>query len=176
MITLYGPGPGRSMVSEPDTEDAKDLVRQAATHAARGEYPQALRCYELALLLDETQASNWFHYGNLQQRMGLAEDAADSYEFALRQDPRLYAARFCLAQLMVELGRPLIALSHFALVTVDKPGHLPAWRNLIELQRRMGELDAAAESARRALRHLPGEGELAALLDGIEREQAHPAS
>ena len=172
MITMDGHPTGRFAPREPESEHARDLTRQAAMHAARGEQAQALRCYEMALLVDETPAATWFHYGSLQQRMGLTEDAAESYEFALRQEPRMYAARFCLAQMMVELGRPLIALSHFALVTVDKPGHLPAWRNLIELQRVMGDLEAAAESARRALRHLPGDAELAALLARIEREEA----
>jgi tetratricopeptide (TPR) repeat protein len=172
MITMYGQESGRISSGEPEAEDVRDLTRQAAMHAARGEHAQALRCYEMALLVDETQAATWFHYGNLQQRMGLTEDAVESFEFALRQEPRMYAARFCLAQLMVSLGRPLIALSHFALVTVDKPGHLPAWRNLIELQRMLGDLDAAAESTRRALQHLPGDGELAAVLAGLERELA----
>ena len=97
-----------------ETEDARDLRVQAAFHAARGEQSQALRCYEMALLVDEGNAQTWFDYASLQRRMGLLEDAAESFEFALRQDPRMYAARFSAAQLMVELGRPLVALSHFA--------------------------------------------------------------
>lgn len=171
---MHGPQAGRPAMVERDAEEMRDLARQAAEHAARGERPEALRCYEMALLVDETQAQVWFDYGSLQLQMDLAEDAVESFEFALRQDPRLYAARFCLAQLLASMGRPLLALSHFALVTVDKPGHLPAWRNLIELQRSLGDVASAVDSTRRALQHVPGDGELATLLAELERELSSP--
>ena len=135
---------------EPDPADVDRLAREAAMHANRGEDRQAMHCYQLALLMDETQAVTWFNYGNVQRRIGMLDDAVESFEFALRQDPDMYAARYSLAKLLFELGRPLVALSHFRLVTLQNPTYLPAWRHMVQLQWALGDLDSAEADVRAA--------------------------
>jgi len=116
--------------TEPDPEYVARVARQAAAHASRNEYPQALACYGQALLLDDSRAVLWFNYANVQRTMGMELDAADSFEFALRLDPRLYAARYSLANLLFELGQPVAAMEHYLEVIAQHPDYAPAWRNL----------------------------------------------
>ncbi|HSI55327.1 MAG TPA: tetratricopeptide repeat protein [Ramlibacter sp.] len=161
-------------VAEPAPEVVDQVARQAAMHASRGEYSQALASYGRALLLDDSRAVLWFNYANLQRTMGFLRDAAESFEFALGLDPRLFAARYSLANLLIELGQPLAAREHFWQVTRDHPEYMPAWRNLGRLQCAIGDLEAARESLARAQLLAPHDPEIAGLLLELDREQGSP--
>ena len=160
---------------DPAPELVDRMARQAALHASRNEYSQALTCYGRALLLDDSRAVLWFNYANVQRAMALMPDAAESFEFALTLDPRLYAARYSLANLLIDLGQPLAALEHFRQVTREHPEYMPAWRNLGRLQCAIGDLDAARDSLQQALRRAPHDPEVTGLLQELEREQGGPA-
>src|SRR6185295_11719964 len=97
VLTFRNSGsPRDSMRPQGQPADADRLAREAAVHAGRGENARALHCYQLALLMDETCAQTWFNYGMLQLRLGNSRDAVESFEFALRQNPDLFAARYAL--------------------------------------------------------------------------------
>ena len=160
---------------EPDPGFVAELAHQAAIHASRDERAQALACYQRALLLDDSRADLWFNYGNLQRRAGMAEDAVESFEFAVRLDPRLYAARYCLANLLFDLGRPLAAMAHYQEVVAQNADYAPAWRNLGRLHHALGHLELAQQCLREAMRRAPHDAELADLLSEVLR-QREPAA
>jgi tetratricopeptide (TPR) repeat protein len=166
--------PRLSSQPEPDPADVDKVARKAAMHAGRGEHRQALSAYQLALLMDENRADLWFNYASLQRRLGMTADAVESFEFALRQDPDLYAARYSLARMLCDMGHPLEALAHFRQVTQQRPGYVSAWRYLVQLTWALGDCPAAQGYAREALRHAPGDSELATLLRGILADPSQP--
>jgi tetratricopeptide (TPR) repeat protein len=156
---------------EPDPAFAAELGHQAALHASRDEHPQALACYQRALLLDDSRADLWFNYANLQRRAGMTEDAVESFEFAVRLDPRLYAARYCLANLLADLGRPLAAITQYQQAILQNPDYVPAWRNLGRLHHALGNLGPAHECLAEAIRRAPHDAELVDLLAQVLRQR-----
>jgi len=170
MMFRHSETPRHTGGGEPDSNQAACVARQAATHASRREYSQALACYGQALLLDDSRAVMWFNYANVQRQMGMRDDAVESFEFALRLDPRLYAARYSLANLLFELGRPLASMAHYQEVIAQNPDYVPAWRNLGRLRFALGNLAAAEACLREAIRRAPRDTELAGLLEEILAE------
>jgi tetratricopeptide (TPR) repeat protein len=152
---------------DPDPSGVETIARLAAMHAGRGETLKALNLYQLALLTDESRPEIWYSYGSLQRRLHMHADAVESFEFALRQDPALYAARYSLARVLCDLGHPLEALSQFRLVTQQRPSYVPAWRYLVQLTWAVGNPQEAQRLAREALTHAPGDGELEGLLQRV---------
>src|SRR3954469_2812152 len=108
--------PRQSILPEPDANEPVRLARSAAVHAGKGEIAEAMRCYQLALLMDESRADLWVNYGILQARVGQLNDALESFDFALRLDPTMYMARYRVGRVCYELGRPLEALANFRMV------------------------------------------------------------
>src|SRR4051812_37697237 len=86
--------PQSSMFPEPDPQEVIRVARQAALLAGAGDTAAAMRCYQLALLMDESRADLWVHYGMLQARVGQLNDALESFDFALRLEPDSYIARY----------------------------------------------------------------------------------
>jgi tetratricopeptide (TPR) repeat protein len=156
---------------DPDPEDVERLARQAAILAGQGDIAAAMRTYQLALLMDESRADIWFNYGTLQYRLGQLADAQESFDFALRQDPTLYAARYRLARVCYETGRPLEALSQFRMVTQQRPNYVPAWRYVVQITWALGNLEQAEAHACEALGHAPGDPELASMLARIVQDR-----
>jgi tetratricopeptide (TPR) repeat protein len=157
--------------ADADPQYVAEIARRAANHASRGEGAKALACYREVLLIDDGRADLWFNYGLLQQDMGLRQDAAESFEFALRIDPKLYAARYCLARLLFELGRPLASMAHYRDVILQTPGYIPAWRNLARLHHAMGDCESAGICLQEAIARAPHDQELATLLAEVERDR-----
>jgi tetratricopeptide (TPR) repeat protein len=156
---------------EPDAGAIDRLVRQAAMLARRGDAAGAMRAYQLALLTDESRADLWLDYGMLQHRIGQLADALESFEFALRQDPGLYAAHYRLARVCCDMGHPLRALSHFRVVTQQRPDYMPAWRYVVQITWAVGNLAQAESLAREALGH-EHDAEIEAMLGRIAQERA----
>jgi tetratricopeptide (TPR) repeat protein len=170
MTFRHSEPPRHTQWPEPDDGQMAAVARKAAMHANRNEYPQALACYQAALLLDDARAELWFGYANLQRQMGLKNDAAESFEFALRIDPRLYAARYSLANLLFEMGRPLAAMEHYREVILQNPDYMPAWRNLGKAHFALGDLAGAQACLLEALERAPHDEELPILLSQVLRE------
>jgi tetratricopeptide (TPR) repeat protein len=160
---------------EPTPDSATSLGRQAALFASGNEYRKALSYYGRALLLDDSRAALWFNYANVQLRLGMKEDAVDSFEFALRLEPGLYAARYSLANLLIDMGQPLAAMRHYEEVVAQNPTYAPAWRNLGRILCALGRLDQAEASLREAARCAPHDQEVAALLEEIVEEKRNRA-
>jgi tetratricopeptide (TPR) repeat protein len=155
--------------AEASLEDVAAVAKQAAHYASAGQYDAALACYREVLLLDDTRPELWFNYASLQRAMGLAIDAVESFEFALRIRPDLYAARFCLAKLLFEMGQPLAAKAHYEQIVEQNPGYVPAWRNLGQLLFALGDLWGARRAMQEAIQRAPNDADLKPLLEGIER-------
>jgi tetratricopeptide (TPR) repeat protein len=157
---------------EPDAADVAELARQAAICAGTGRTAEALRSYQLALLIDEERADLWFNYGSLQRRLGQVIDAIESFEFALRLDPSMYTARCALALARRDAGHPLEALKQFQEVTRQRPSYLPAWHHVVQLMWAVGNHDEAERLAHEALRLSPGNKDLVELLDKIQKDRS----
>jgi tetratricopeptide (TPR) repeat protein len=160
--------------ADPDPLAVVRIAQHAAARARAGDLAGAAKYYQTALLMDEGRADLWMDYGIVQERSGQLADAAESYEFALRLNDAMYLARYRLARVQCELGRPLEALSHFKRVTRQQPGYLPAWRHVVQITWALGNLTDAEDYAREALRHAR-DTEIGAMLGGISRDRADGA-
>jgi tetratricopeptide (TPR) repeat protein len=156
---------------DPDSEFVNVLVRRAAAHASNNEDAQALTCYGQALLLDDSRASIWFNYANVQRRVGKRNEAIESFEFAVRLDETLFAARFSLANLLFEQGRPLAAMDHYRKVIAQNPRYVPAWRNLGRVHQSLGAYEDAERCLREAIERAPHDYELLVALREVLRER-----
>jgi tetratricopeptide (TPR) repeat protein len=175
MMFRHSEAPRHTGGGEPTPDSATSLAREAALFASRNEYRRALSYYGRALLLDDSRAVLWFNYANVQLRLGMKDDAIDSFEFALRLDPALFAARYSLANLLVDMGQPLAGMRHYEEVIAQNPTYAPAWRNLGRILCALGRLDQAEASLREAVRCAPHDQETAALLEEIMEEKRNPA-
>jgi tetratricopeptide (TPR) repeat protein len=171
MMFRHSESPRRSGGGDPEGDFVTGLVRRAAAHASRNQDAQALACYSQALLVDDSHASTWFNYANVQRRAGRPSEAIESLEFALRLDEGLFAARFTLANLLFEQGRPLAAMAHYRRVIAQNPGYVPAWRNLARLLRSLGALEDAERCLREAIERAPQDCDLLAALQDVLRAQ-----
>lgn len=173
MLTFSHSRPPRnSVLPEPDANEPIRLARMAATHAGRGEISEAMRCYQLALLTDESRPDLWVNYGILQARVGLLNDALESFEFALGLDATMYMARYRIGRVCYELGRPLEALANFRIVTHLRPAYAPAWRYLVQLTWALGDHDEADALACEGLKHAQGDEELESLRERVAQDRA----
>jgi protein O-GlcNAc transferase len=171
MMFRHSEAPRHGGGSDRDGEFVDVLVRRAATHASRNEDAQALACYGQALLLDDSRASIWFNYANVQRRVGKRNEAIESFEFALRLDETLFAARFSLANLLFEQERPLAAMAHYRKVIAQNPRYVPAWRNLGRLYQSLGAFEDAERCLREAIERAPHDYELLVTLREVLRER-----
>ena len=160
---------------EPGLEEVAAIARKAAQYASSGQHEQALSCYREVLLLDDSRPELWFNYASLQRAMGLPAEAAESFEFALRIRPELYAARYCLAKVLFELGQPLAAKAHYQEIVRHNPGYVPAWRNLGQLHHALGDLDNAQSCLEQAILRSPNDEELRRMLAAMQQDGPHDA-
>jgi protein O-GlcNAc transferase len=171
MMFRHSESPRHGGGGDPEGEFVEVLVRRAAAHASHNEDAKALACYAQALLLDDSRAAIWFNYANVQRRMGKRNEAIESFEFALRLDEALFAARFSLANLLFEQGRPLAAMAQFRQVIAQNPRYVPAWRNLGRLHQSLGEFEEAQRCLRAAIERAPHDYELLVALQDVLRGQ-----
>jgi protein O-GlcNAc transferase len=171
MMFRHSESPRHGGGGDPEGEYVDVLVRRAAAHASRNEDAKALACYARALLLDDSSAALWFNYANVQRRMGKRDEAIESFEFALRLDETLFAARFSLANLLFEQGRPLPAIDHYRQVIAQNPRYVPAWRNLGRVQQALGAFQEAERCLREAIQRAPHDYELLVALREVLRER-----
>jgi len=146
------------------------MARQAAVLAGQGDLASAMRCYQDALLADESRTDLWVNYGILQARSGQFNDAIESFEFALRLDPTMYMARYRMARVCYEMGRPLEALALFRTVTEERPRYVSAWRYLVQITWALGNHDEAERLACAALEHAH-DAEMETLLERIRADR-----
>jgi protein O-GlcNAc transferase len=171
MMFRHSESPRHGGGGDPEGEFVDVLVRRAAAHASRNEAAKALACYARALLLDDSSAALWFNYANVQRRMVKRDEAIESFEFALRLDETLFAARFSLANLLFEQGRPLPAIDHYRQVIAQNPRYVPAWRNLGRVQQALGAFQEAERCLREAIQRAPHDYELLVALRELLRER-----
>jgi protein O-GlcNAc transferase len=171
MMFRHSESPRHGGGGDPEGEFVDVLVCRAAAHASRNEDAKALACYARALLLDDSSAALWFNYANVQRRMGKRDEAIESFEFALRLDETLFAARFSLANLLFEQGRPLPAIDHYRQVIAQNPRYVPAWRNLGRVQQALGAFQEAERCLREAIQRAPHDYELLVALREVLRER-----
>lgn len=163
--------PRPSQLPEIGAEDVVLVAREAAMYAGRGDLASAMRCYQQALLMDESRTDLWVNYGILQARAGQFNDSIESFEFALRLDPTMYMARYRLARVCYEMGRPLEALALFRAVTEERRGYVPAWRYLVQITWALGNHDDAEKLATTALSHAH-DAEIESMLRRIRADRA----
>ncbi|HUR90838.1 MAG TPA: tetratricopeptide repeat protein [Ramlibacter sp.] len=163
--------PQSSIFPDADPAEVVRVARRAAMLAGSGDTAGAMRCYQLALLMDESRADLWVNYGILQARVGQLNDALESFDFALRLDPAMYMARYRLARVCFEMGRPLEAVAQFRTVTKERPGYIPAWRYLVQITWALGDHDEAQKLAREALSHAH-DVEIEAMVQRIREDRA----
>ena len=139
--------------ANPD-DPAGPLILEAL---ARGLVPAgppklALPCLDLWLSrpispADRVQALVW-RGRVLEDRQGLAAEAAEDYRRALDVDPDHPEARLRLARFLVR-NRPAEALEHFQRLDRQSPGRREVVLGLVRTHHQLGDLDAAVELIQR---------------------------
>ncbi len=89
----------------------------------------------------------------------------------LQRHPTYHTARISLGRTYMEAGNLEPAKRAFSEVLELQPENHLAGKLLAEIQKKMGEPAAAAETYRAILRYYPGDAEVAALLKGVDGPQ-----
>ncbi|MEM1055929.1 MAG: tetratricopeptide repeat protein [Bacteroidota bacterium] len=135
----------------------------AESHAALGQYPEALLAAEDAGRLAPDDPDVLARLGAEQRRAGQQEAAAATLERALRSVPTSADLLATLADLYTELGRDAEAVR--TLERLVRIGDTPAARlRLAAYARQSGDVTAAIRHLKRAARLAPGESAIAVAL------------
>ena len=85
----------------------------ANTLREKGAYADAAAVYRKVLEIDGSDATAFHQYGLTLAAMGQERGAEEAFERALASDPRMKAAHYNLASLLVRRGETVKALEHF---------------------------------------------------------------
>jgi tetratricopeptide (TPR) repeat protein len=146
---------------------AEDAFARAESSEQDGNFEDARRWYELAMRLDEKDATIPFNLGNVLDALGLAQDAEIAYRQALARSSDLADAWFNLGVLKEKAGREEEAIFNYKAAVAVEPTYTDALHNaaLLLMRRKRFEealpiwtkiaetVAASAEEARR-LAHL----------------------
>jgi tetratricopeptide (TPR) repeat protein len=139
-------------LSSPDAKTGYHGLGRAL--AARRDYGGAIASYREALAR-EPSARTHFNLGNAYAAIGLLEQAAASYQEALRIRPDYPEAHNNLALVLADQRRLDEAVAHYRESLRLRPGHANTLFNLGSALALQGRVEEAAESYRAALRANP---------------------
>ncbi|MBS0206027.1 MAG: tetratricopeptide repeat protein [Planctomycetes bacterium] len=89
------------------------------------------------------------------ESLGRFQDAAETYQQALRQDPHDPVLHFNLGNVLIRLDQTTAAAVQFRQALRLDPGYVEAWNNLGSMQFELGQVDEAIASFQRALSVVP---------------------
>ena len=95
----------------------------------QAKYEEALQAYRRSLLIEE---NNWTlqHLATCQKKLGLTEEALQSYEQLLETEPDKKSFLLAKGQLLLDLGKTEQALEVFFKVEMLYPDNIATWRGL----------------------------------------------
>jgi len=157
-------GPGRVLEFRHPAEahwSADDWYAMGCQHDEEpGEFRRAIHSYERALALDPHHIGALVNLGNIQYRLGLAEDARRLYEKALALDPQNPNVHYNLGNVFDDLAEYSTAIRFFEGALRLRPENADAHFNLGLVHDRLGNVEKVREHMQAYLRLDPS-GEMA---------------
>jgi tetratricopeptide (TPR) repeat protein len=133
----------------------------------RGETAEAQEAFARASRADPLLAAPHANLGTLHLRQGAVSAALQELEIAAGLDPQNAHYRYFQGRALVLLGRDEEALAAFERALEQNDRLFLALLEIARIRERRGELDRAADSARRVLALIPNQRDARQLLDRI---------
>lgn len=143
----------RVLEMQPGHPDALDLLGVVALQSGHPE--PALDLIGQALAQNRRHPAYRTHEGMALTALGRHQDAAASFERALKADNKFYDAVFNLGQSLLTLGRPADALKRFTRAGALAPGNPEPMNAQGAALMALGEVDKAETAFRKALDAAP---------------------
>ncbi len=132
---------GLALEDNPDLLDAH--MGMGGIYELREEPEIALRLYQQAVQIDDTNARAHYKVGLMQQLLGRLNEAITSYLRSLALDPNQPEPNRDLATAYVQVGRPDYAISFAQKATDLNPDEQISWVNLATVFNMLGDYEAA---------------------------------
>ncbi len=155
----------RAMI-EAQPHHAEGYIALGAALEELGQQPDAVRAYQEAARINPNETDSRVALGRLEEVSGRIDAAIDEYQLALSSNAPSPDAALRLAALYYERRQHDEADDLLARVDTGRPD---AISRLARAQARAGFQDAAMKRVERALRSDPGNAELEALLDELQK-------
>lgn len=132
---------GLALEDNPDLLDAH--MGMGSIYEQRDEPEIALRLYQQAVTVDDTNAVAHYKVGLMQQLLGRLHEAITSYLRSLALDPNRPEPNRDLATAYVQVGRPDYAIAFAQKATELDPEEQVSWVNLATVFNMLGDYDGA---------------------------------
>jgi tetratricopeptide (TPR) repeat protein len=159
----------------PERDRAREALRQAVGLLQAGRLEAAETLLREALDLVHDLAEAHFRMGELHERRGELDDAADCHELAVHFDPRHIPAHYALAALHKSQGRYAQAAEHYRRIVEVTPHDAAAHTNLCLALYETAAYDTARQHGERAVAIEPKLPEAHHNLGLVLREVGEPA-
>jgi Flp pilus assembly protein TadD len=131
------------------------LLRLASSSRAGGDPAAAVNIYQQAIGLDPQRVDAYVLLGDTRIELKQYDDAAQTYDQALRRDAGNLAAHRGYARAMLGLNRPEAAIVHYQAVLKQDPNDVQAQNGLGVAYDLAGQYDAAEAAYRAGLKAAP---------------------
>jgi len=159
----------------PERARAREALRQAVGFLQAGRFDPAETLLREAIDLEHDLPEAHFRMGELHERRGELEDAADCHELAVHFDPGYIPAHYALAALHKSQGRHAQAAEHYQRVVELSPEDAAAHTNLCWALYETAAYDIARQHGERAIAIDPKLTEAHHNLGLVLREVGEPA-
>ena len=154
---------------------AREALQQAVIFLQAGQLEPAEALLQHAIDLEHELAEAHFRMGELHERRGEHEDAADCYELAVHFDPSCIPAHYALAARHKSQGRHAQAAEHYLRIIELSPDDSAAHTNLCLALHETAAYDRARQHGERAIAIDPKLPEAHHNLALVLREIGEPA-
>ena len=146
--------------AERDDPESADLWTRIGALRCRleGDVDDAGEAFEAAIAIDLEFEPAWREWARCAAATGALDLALSRADRAVLLDPDRDEGILLRAEILERLRRADDARRELRALTIQRPGSVDAWRALYALERRAGDLEAAAGAARRARALAPRHG------------------
>lgn len=134
---------------------ATHLHEQAIAFMNRGQYGQAIDCFQQALFIQPDYASAYNNRANCLKTLGNAFDAVLNYDRALQLEPAIAEYHSNRGAALMDLGQIEAAIASYRTAIAIRPNLDVAYRNLGNAMRAKGLIPEASVLYRKALEITP---------------------
>lgn len=128
------------------------LYNRAQILNALGDFPGALRDYDVVISRDPEYGDYYFERAGVLRSAGRLDEALADFAMALKLSPPFHEAHYNRADLLRELGDDDGALADLDYAAILDPSHVDTFVNLVDLLIERGDTDRARAEAEDGLR------------------------
>jgi tetratricopeptide (TPR) repeat protein len=128
-----------------------DYIKQGEALYAKGNYAEAVVCFEKAILTNNSANKAWFWRGNVLIKLQRAEEAIDCYDQAISLESEQYEVWYKKASLLGKLQRYKEAIVCYERASSIGPNSFDPWHNIAALLGKLQHYEEAVAAYDRAL-------------------------